>query len=166
MSCNVLDIEFAGINVIKQLGIFINGKVQGYSFCLPIKHKPTEQAFWCTRNLQGFVRKNGRLGYSEFLCFFSRDVKDQYFAKIIEKCNIFINFLDRELENLVDRGCSKVRDLFESKSDGKFPFVRFTHSNTKLHFTAQNARQNCFVTWHAEFKDINFILGNLLSVST
>ena len=65
MSCIVLDIELADKNVIKELGVFINGKVQGYSFRPPKKYKPSKQAFWCTKNLLGIVRNSGRLDYSE-----------------------------------------------------------------------------------------------------
>ena len=49
MFCIVLFFELAGRNVIKELGVFTDCNVQGYSFCPP--KKPTKQAFWCTRNL-------------------------------------------------------------------------------------------------------------------
>ena len=65
MSCIVLDIGLAHKNVIKELGVFIDGKVQGYSFRPPKKYKPTKQAFWCTRNWHGNVWNSERLDYSE-----------------------------------------------------------------------------------------------------
>ena len=35
MSLNVLDVELTEKNVIKELSIFIDGSVQGFSFCPP-----------------------------------------------------------------------------------------------------------------------------------
>ena len=43
MSCNLLDIEMADIDLIKELAVFIGGKVQGYSIRPPEKNKPTKQ---------------------------------------------------------------------------------------------------------------------------
>ena len=54
-SCIVLDIELAGINVVKELPYFKNIKVQGYSVRPPKMCNLTKQAFWCPRNLQGIV---------------------------------------------------------------------------------------------------------------
>ena len=65
MSCIVLDYELADSNSVKELGVFIDGKVQIYSFRSPKKYKPTKQAFWCTRNFHEIVWNNGRLEYSE-----------------------------------------------------------------------------------------------------
>ena len=60
-SCIVLDIEWADINDIRELGIFINGKFQGCSPGPPKKYKPTKQLFWCTRNLHGIAWNSWRL---------------------------------------------------------------------------------------------------------
>ena len=35
MSCIVLDVELTETNIIKELGLFIDGCVQGFSFCPP-----------------------------------------------------------------------------------------------------------------------------------
>ena len=111
MSCIVLDIQLADKNVIKELGVFIDSKVQGYSFRPPKKYKPTRQAFWCTRNLQGIVSNSGHLDYIELSNILPRVVKGEYFAEVTDNCNIFGNFLDKEVENLEDYGCPKVDDL-------------------------------------------------------
>ena len=115
MSCIVLDIELADENVIKELGVYIDGKVQGYSFCPPKTYKPTKQAFWCTRNLHGIVWNSGSLDYSELSNIPSRAVKDEYFAKGTEKCKIFGSLLDKEVENLEDQGCPKIQDLVDEE---------------------------------------------------
>ena len=72
------------MNVIIDFGVFIDGKVPGYSFCTPKLYKLTKQAFF-TRNLQGNVWNSGNLKYSELPSILSRDVKGEYFAKGTKK---------------------------------------------------------------------------------
>ena len=43
MSCIVLDIELTEKNIIKELGLFIDGSVQGFSFCPPKTFKPNKR---------------------------------------------------------------------------------------------------------------------------
>ena len=51
MSLIVLDIELTEKNVIKELGLFIDGSVQGYSFCPPKAFKPNKQTTWNANHL-------------------------------------------------------------------------------------------------------------------
>ena len=104
MFWTVLDIELADKNVIKELGVFVDGKVQGYSFRPPKKYKPTKQAIWCTRNLHGIVWNSGRLDYSELSNILPRAEKGELFAKGTEKCKILGNLLVKGVENLEDHG--------------------------------------------------------------
>ena len=61
----VLDIERLEGKIIKELGIFKDGIVLGYSF-LPTKdYKPTFQAKWNTKNMHGINWNHGKLDYSE-----------------------------------------------------------------------------------------------------
>ena len=77
MSCIVLDIGLADKNVFKELEVFIDGKVQGYSFRPPKKYKPTKQTFGCTRNMHGIVWNRGRLDYSELSNILPRAVNGE-----------------------------------------------------------------------------------------
>ena len=43
MSCIVLDIKLTDKNIIKDLGLFIDGSVQGFLFCPPKTFKPNKQ---------------------------------------------------------------------------------------------------------------------------
>ena len=43
MSCVVLDVELTDKNVIKELELFIDGSVQGFSFRRPKAFKPNKQ---------------------------------------------------------------------------------------------------------------------------
>ena len=141
MSCIVLVIEMPDENVIKELGVFIDGKVQGYSFLPEKKYKPTKQSFCCTRNLHGNLWNSGRLDYSELSNFFARAVRGEYCAKGTEKRKILDSLMDKEVENLDDHGCPKSKISLMKK----YGFVRVTHSDKRPHFTVQRARQICLV---------------------
>ena len=93
-------------NVFKEHGVFIDGKVQGYSFLPPKMYNSIKQEFWCTRSLHGFLWNSGR----------SRAVKCEYFPKGTKKYKILGNLLDKGLENLEDHGCPKVQDLADEVS--------------------------------------------------
>ena len=47
---------------------------------------------------------SGRLEYSELANNLARAVKGEYFAKLIEKCNIIGSLMDKEVKNLEDLG--------------------------------------------------------------
>ena len=117
MFCILLDVELTNNNVIKELAVFIDGKIQGYSFCPPKKYKPRKQAFRCTRNLHGNVWNSGRLEYSRLSNIFPRAVKGECFAKKQKKAKFKIlgNLLDIGLENLESHGYPKVQDLVDEE---------------------------------------------------
>ena len=142
MCCIVLDIELADKNVLKYLGVFIDGNVQGYSCRPPKKYKPTKQAFWCTRNMHGIVWNSGRLENSEFSNILPRAVKCEFFAKGTEKCKILGNQLDAEWNFWKTTAVLK----FKISLKEKLGFARVPHSDTGPHFTVQSVRQNCLVT--------------------
>ena len=124
MSCIVIDIELANKNVLKELRVFTDGKVEGYSFRPPIKYKPAKQAFWCTRRLHGIVWNSGRLDYSELSNILPRAVKAEYFSKGTNQSKNLGKLLDKEVENLEDHGSLKVQDLVVEKSwtCSRYPF--------------------------------------------
>ena len=93
LSCIVLDIELADINVIKELGVFIDGNVQGYSFRPPRNYKPTKQAVWCTKDLYGIEWNSGRLNYTELHKILRSDGKGDFFFKRNRKMPDFWQFI-------------------------------------------------------------------------
>ena len=107
----VLDIELVDQNVIKELGVFINGKVHGFSFRPPIKFKPTKQTTWCTKNLHKIAWNSGNLEYNELPKVLKLTQPAQYFAKGLEKCSLLSVFLGEVVENLEDYGCPKIQEL-------------------------------------------------------
>ena len=61
MSWIVIDMELTEKNIIKELGLFIDGSLQGFSFCPPKTFTPNKQTTWNTRHLYGIAWSSGKL---------------------------------------------------------------------------------------------------------
>ena len=61
MSCIVLDIELTDKNIIKELGLYIDGSVQGISFSPPKSFKTNKQTTRNTSHLHGIPWSSGKL---------------------------------------------------------------------------------------------------------
>ena len=70
MSLIVLDIELNEKNIIKELGLYIDGSLQGFSFCPPKACKPNKQTTWNTSHLHGIAWSNRKLDYDKFFAVF------------------------------------------------------------------------------------------------
>ena len=115
MSRIVLDFEPADKNIIKELGVFIDGKVQGYSFRPREKYKLIKQTFWCTKNLHEIVWISGHLDYTELSNILHRAVIVECSSKRTEQCEVFGKLLDEEVGKLEDLGYPKVQELVDEK---------------------------------------------------
>ena len=113
MSSIVLDIELTEKNVIKELGLFIDGSVQGFSFCPPKTFKPNKQTIWNTNHLHGIVWSSGKLEYEKlFAVFYDIKVMNaEVFAKGFERCRLLTRLLGQNVEILDEYGCPKIQDL-------------------------------------------------------
>ena len=118
MSCFVLDIELTEKIVIKELGLFIDGSVQGFSFCPPKTFKLNKQTTWNTKYLHGIAWSSGKLDYEKlFAVFYDKKLMNaEVFAKGLEECRLLTNLLGQNVENLDDYGCPKIQDLFKTDS--------------------------------------------------
>ena len=70
MSLIVLDIELTEKNIIKELGLFIEGSLQGFPFCLPRTFEPNKQTTWNANHLHGIARRSGKLDYEKLFTVF------------------------------------------------------------------------------------------------
>ena len=134
MSFIVLDIELTEKNIIKELGLFIDGSVQGFSFCPPKRFKPNKQTTWNTTHLHGIAWSSGKLDYEKLFAI-SYDIKvmnAEVFAKGLEKCRLLTTFLGQKVENLDDYGCPKIQDLVKTNSLWNCSSYPFRHK-TRLH---------------------------------
>ena len=66
----VLDIDLTEKDIIKELGLYIDGSLQGFSFCPPKTYEPNKQTTWNTRHLHGISWSSGKLDYDKLLAVF------------------------------------------------------------------------------------------------
>ena len=116
MSLIVLDIQLTEKNISKELGLFIDGSLQGFSFCPPKTFKPNKQTTWNTKHLHAIAWCSGKLDYEKlFAVFYDIKVMNaEVFAKRLEKCRLLTNLPGQNVENLVDYGCPKIQDLVKA----------------------------------------------------
>ena len=144
MSLIVLDIELTEKNVITELGLFIVGSLQSFSFCPPKTFKPNKQTTRNTNPLHGISWSSGKLEYEKlFAVVYDMKVMiTEVFAKKFEKCRLLTRLLGQNVEKLDDYACPKIQNLVgEGKANNwwicsSYPFRR----KTKLHCAERKAK--------------------------
>ena len=141
MSCIVLNIELTDKNIVKELGLFINGSVQGFSFCPPKTFKPIKQTTWNTRHLHGIAWSSGKVEYEKmFAVFYDIKVMNaEVFAKRLERCRLLANLLGQNVENLNEYSCPKIQDLVETDTLWNCSSYLFKQK-TRLHCAERKAK--------------------------
>ena len=139
MSSIVLDIELTEKNIIKELGLFNDDFLHGFSFRPPKTFKPNKQTTWNTSHLYGIAGSSGKLDYEKlFAVFYDIKVMNaEVFAKGLETCRLLTTLLGQKVENLDHYGCPKIQDLVKTDS------ALVTLSDTKQGFTVPRAKQRC-----------------------
>ena len=99
MSLIVLDIELTEKNVNKELGLFNDGSVQGFSFCPPKTFKPNKQTTWNTNHQHGIAWSSGKLEYEKlFAVFYDIKVMNaEVFANGFEKCRLLTRLVGQNV---------------------------------------------------------------------
>ena len=142
MSLIVLDKELTEKNIIKELGLFIDGSLQGFSFC-PLKtFKSNKHTTRNTSHLHRIAWSSGKLDYEKLFAV-SYDIKimnAEVFAIGPEKCRLLTNLLGRNVEKLDDYGCPKFKILSKRTVRGS---ALVTLSDTKQGFTGPRGKQRC-----------------------
>ena len=141
MCCIVLDIELIEKNIINELGPYIDGSVQGFSFCPPKSFKPNKQTTWNTSHLYGIAWSSGKLEYEKLFAVFYdiRLMNAEVFAKRLEKCRLLTNLLGRNVENLADYGYPKIQDLVKTDTSW-ICFSYFFRHKTRLDCAERKAK--------------------------
>ena len=140
MSLIVLDIELTDKDIVKELGLYFDGSLQGFSFCPPKILKPNKQTTLNTSHLHEFAWSSGKLDYDKFFAVFY-DIKvmnAEVFANGLEKCRLLIRLLGQNVENLDDYGWPKIQDLV--KTDGSWICSRYPFRHKKA-FTVPRGKQ-------------------------
>ena len=134
MSLTVLDIELTEKNLIKQLGLFIDGSLQGFSFCPPKTFEPSKQTTWNTSHLHAIAWSSGKLDNEKpFAVLYDKKVMNaEAFAKGLEKCRLLTTIFGQNVKNLDDYGFPELQDLVKTDSSWIWSSCTFRHK-TKLH---------------------------------
>ena len=140
----VLDIELTEKNIIKELGLFIDGSLQRFSFCPPKTFTPNKQTSWNTKYLHGIAWGSGKLDYEKlFAVFYDIKVMNaEVFAEGFEKCRLLTRLLGQSAEILDDYRCPKIQDLVgEGKTNSSWicSSYPFRHK-TRLHCAERKAK--------------------------
>ena len=140
----VRDIELTEKNVIEEVGLFIDGFVQGLSFCPPNTFKLNKQTTWSTNHLHRIAWSSGKLEYEKLFAVFY-DIKvlnAEVFAKKFVKCRLLTRLFGQNVENLADYGCPKIQGLVgEGKTNSSWicSSYPFRHK-TRLHCAERKAK--------------------------
>ena len=151
MSLIVLDtgiIMLTEKNLITELGLFIDGSVQGFSFCPPKSFKPNKQTTRSTSHLYGIAWSSGKLEYEKlFAVFYDIKVMNaEVFATGFEKYRMMTRLLRQNVENLDYYACPKSKVLLWKEKRAIRGSVLVTLSDTKQGFTMPRRKQMCMET--------------------
>ena len=116
ISLIVIDIELTENNIFEELGIFIDGSLQGFSFCPSKAFAPYKQTTWKTIHLHGIACSSGKLCYNKlFAVFYDIKVMNaEVFAKELEKCRLLTRLIGQNAEKLDYYGRPKIQDLVKT----------------------------------------------------
>ena len=140
MSCIVLDIELTEENIIKELGLFIDVSVQGFSFCPPKTFKPNKQTTWNTNHLHGIAWNRGKLDYEKmFAVFYNIKVMNaEVSAKGLGKCRLLTTLVGQNVEIWMTMVAQKFKILSKQTVCGT---ALMTPSTTEKGFTVPRGKQ-------------------------
>ena len=95
MSLIVLDIELTEKIINKEVGVFIDGSLQGFSIYPTKTFKPIKQTSWSTKHLHAIAWSSGKLDSERlFAVFYDIKVMNaEVFAMGLEKCRQLTNLL-------------------------------------------------------------------------
>ena len=142
ISCIVLDIELIDENAIRELGVFIDGKVQGNSFCPPKKYKPKNKPIRAQETCTDLCGTMGVWIRVSFQTFFLELYRVKSLQKEQKKARFLTIYWIEMWKVWMITSVLKLKNSLMRKSR----FTPVTHSDTGPHFNVQSVRQNCLVT--------------------
>ena len=91
----ILEIELTEKNIIKELGLFIDGSLQEFSFCSTTTCTSDKFTKWNASHLHGIERSSGKLDYDKlFDVFYDIKVMNaKLFAEGLETCRLLTRIL-------------------------------------------------------------------------
>ena len=118
MSLIVLDIELTEKNIIKELGLFIDGSLQVFCFCPSKTFQAKKQTTWNTSRLHGIAWSGAKPDYNKlFAVFYDIKVMNaEVSAEGLQTCRLLTTLLGQNGESLDDYCCPKAQDLVKTDS--------------------------------------------------
>ena len=141
MSLIVLDIELTEKIILKELGLFVDGSLQGFSVSPAKTSEPNKWTTWNTRHLHGIAWSSGKLDYDKLFAVFYdiKVINAKMIAEGLEKCRLLTRLLGQNVESLNDYGCLKFQSLVKTDSLWICPSYPFRHK-TRLHCAEGKAK--------------------------
>ena len=141
MSLIEQDINLTEKNIFRKLGHFIDGSLQGFSFCPPKTFKPNKQPTRNTSNHLGIAWSSGKLEYGKLFAVFYdiKVINAEVFTKQLEKCRLLATLLGQNVENLNDYGCPNIQYLVKTDSSWICSSYTFRHK-TRHHCAERKAK--------------------------
>ena len=142
MSCIVLDFELTDINVIQEWGVFLM-TISGILILSFKKVRTHKASILVYKKLACNCVEQWMFGLQWAYQQLSQKCKGWKNWKRNRKCKILGSLMGKEVENLDDCGCLKIRDLFDEKSWIYWSYP-LRHKNT-LHCAERKAKM--LVNW-------------------
>ena len=142
MSLVVLDIECFENKIVKELGVYKNVQIVGYSFLPPKKFKATTQSAWCTKHLHGTNWNCRHEKYTELEKILKKlkAPETEFFCNILrKKVKFWQGFLKQRLQTWMTTHAQKFRIWF-SKMKNTIGYVAITHFVMQILFIVQKEK--------------------------
>ena len=138
----LLDIELTEKNIVKELVIFIDGSLQGFSFCSPKSFTPNKKTTSNTSHLHGITWSSGKLDYDKLFAVLHhmKVSNSEVFAKGLEKCRLLSRLMGQNVEIWMTTIAQKFK-ILSKRTVCESALV--TLSDTKQGFTVPRRKQTC-----------------------
>ena len=137
MSLIVLDIELTQKNIIKELRLFIDGSLQGFSFCPPKTFKTHKQTTWSKNHQHEIAWSSGKLDYEKlFAVFYDIEVGMQ--KRLLKDSENVACWQDLS-DKIRKCRCLKIQDLIKTDSSCMCSSCLSRHK-TRLNYAERKAK--------------------------
>ena len=137
----VQDKELTEKNIIKELGLYIDGSLQGFPFVhqrlvnLKNRQHGRQVIYMEMREVvESWIMIISLLSFCDI-----KVMNAEVFAKGLEKCRLLTRLLGQNVENLDDYGCPKIQDIVKTDSLWICSSYPFRHK-TSLHCAERKAK--------------------------
>ena len=160
MSFVLVDVELFHDNVVKELALYNNERVDSYTFGPPYTYKTLitkaerKQNSWLTQNVHLIGWNAGQIHYTELMNVVVKYIHiDEFYAKGAEKCKMLESIFPVQFTNIEEFGCPKLSEV--TKDAGLCRSFPYRHDKI-LHCAERKAR--AYGVWLEDFLDLFKVL--------